>query len=370
MGPTALRTTLRCGTGGLASWAFPAAATEAAGRGAAAGARAATGHLPHHSLPAAAVRAASTAAQGGLGSGSRTGASDGGGSGSRAATAYDPGKSYDAVVVGLGAYGSAALYHLARRGLKVLGIERHASIGHTYGSSHGATRITRLAYFEGPQYYGLIKRSLALFMDLEAELGARAAAGGQPAPPPLFQRTGMLDIGSVFERSLESARAHGLQHEVLTGAELNRRFPAYRVPGEWRALLQPDGGVLAPERIMQAQVAFAQEAGAEVALGEGVASWRAGGGGGGGVEVTTTSGRRVVAGAAVLAAGPWMGCLVPELQELCVPERQVVGWFDIEVPSRPLFAPDRFPVFLIEETPGGDAYYGFPEQADRPGLLV
>ncbi|PNG99158.1 Monomeric sarcosine oxidase, partial [Tetrabaena socialis] len=129
----------------------------------------------------------------------------------------------------------------------------------------------------------------------------------------------------------------------------------------------------------------AQRLGAHVFSGETVTSWRAegaspgapvtlttadtGGGGGGG-------GRTLTAAAVVMAAGPWMGQMVPELQELCVPERQVVGWFEIEGASRKHFAPDRFPVFVLEEEAaegvagGGAAYYGFPEHGEAPGFKI
>ncbi|EFJ47708.1 hypothetical protein VOLCADRAFT_91743 [Volvox carteri f. nagariensis] len=249
---------------------------------------------------------------------------------------------------------------------------------------------------------------------------------------PLFLRVGMLDVGSVFRSALHSAQVHGLQHEVLTGEELNRRFPAYRVPEHWMALYQPDGGVLAPERIVQtplihiafsstsftsslfsprrrkAHVSTAQRLGAEVLTWHSVASWRVEGsaedapvtfqvepttttttaeaaaaatgssGGSSGAHGSRTAGgggggnslKRFTAGAAVFTPGPWIGQLVPELRELCVPERQVVGWFEIEAASRHHFAPDRFPVFVLEESPGGAAYYGFPEHGDVPGFKV
>ncbi|GFR52851.1 hypothetical protein Agub_g15480, partial [Astrephomene gubernaculifera] len=296
---------------------------------------------------------------------------------------------YDVAVIGLGAFGSSALYHIARSGLKVIGIERHRPVGHALGSSHGASRIIRLAYFEGLQYGPLLKRSLRLFLELQDELMEQPLAHGKQAPTaspaPLFQRTGMLDVGSVFERALESARAHGLQHEILTGPELTRRFPAYRVPEHWRALYQPDGGVLAPERIVQAHVTLAQRLGAEVVVGETVTSWHTEGDSNDSPVTLTTvptsdvvageagsggGGRTITAGAVVMAPGPWIGQLVPELRDLCVPERQVVGWFDIEASARRDFTPERFPVFVLEESPGGTAYYGFPEHGELPGFKI
>ncbi|GLI59167.1 hypothetical protein VaNZ11_000995 [Volvox africanus] len=300
---------------------------------------------------------------------------------------------YDVVVVGLGAFGSSVLYHLAKAGLKVLGVERYGLVGHALGSSHGASRIIRMAYFEGLQYGPLLKRSMRLFLQLQEEL---AAVEG-PLSEPLFIRTGMLDVGSVFERALRSAQVQGLEHEVLTGAELNRRFPAYRVPEQWRALYQPDGGVLTPERIVQAHVGLAQRMGAQVLTSTTVAAWRVEGTGANAAvtfELTPTGAtavaasnsisysdttataiatavpRKVTAAAAVMTPGPWIGQLVPELRELCVPERQVVGWFEIEAAARSNFAPDRFPVFVLEETSGGAAYYGFPEHDQLPGFKI
>ncbi|GIL84633.1 hypothetical protein Vretimale_14538 [Volvox reticuliferus] len=300
---------------------------------------------------------------------------------------------YDVVVVGLGAFGSSVLYHLAKAGLKVLGVERYGPVGHSFGSSHGASRIIRMAYFEGLQYGPLLKRSMRLFLELQDEL---AAVQG-PLSEPLFLRTGMLDVGSVLERALCSAQVHGLEHEVLTGAELNRRFPAYRVPEHWRALYQPDGGVLTPERIVQAYVGLAQRMGAQVLTGTTVAAWRTEGAAADApvvfelvptdvssatasnfqsyTDVTATATatavpRKVTAAAAVLAPGPWIGQLVPEIRELCVPERQVVGWFEIEAAARRDFAPERFPIFVLEETPGGAAYYGFPEHGQLPGFKI
>src|SRR3989475_10423048 len=137
---------------------------------------------------------------------------------------------YDIVVCGLGAMGSAALYTLARRGVRVLGIERFAP-GHDRGSSHGATRIIRLAYWEHPSYVPLLRRAYELWREFEA------AAGQQ-----LLHITGSLDVGPpgsfVFEGSRRSCEEHGLEHEVIDQAEVERRFPAYRLPEDTLALLQ------------------------------------------------------------------------------------------------------------------------------------
>src|SRR5262245_33656954 len=129
---------------------------------------------------------------------------------------------WDAVVIGLGATGSAALYQLARRGRRVIGVERHAP-GHDLGSSHGETRIIRLGYFEHPSYVPLLRRTYALWRDLEAASGQK-----------LVHITGIAEIGppdgELVAGTLAASRMHALPHEVLDAADTMRRFPAFRIP--------------------------------------------------------------------------------------------------------------------------------------------
>lgn len=223
--------------------------------------------------------------------------------------------SYDAIVVGLGAMGSAALDHLAGRGLRVLGLDRWAP-PHDRGSTHGETRMTRQAYYEDPAYVPLLARAYTLWEELQADAAA-----------PLLRLTGGLMIGrpgaQVVEGSLRSARAHGLPHEMLDAAELCRRFPALRAAGGEVALFEPRAGVLFPERCVEAMLARAGRRGAEIRCGERVVGWRATSGR---VEVET-AGERYAAGRLVLAAGAW----TPELLRLPLPlavERQVMWWFE------------------------------------------
>lgn len=250
----------------------------------------------------------------------------------------------DAIVVGVGGMGSAALYHLARRGRRVLGIERFG-IAHDRGSSHGHSRIIRLAYYEHPSYVPLLRRAYALWGELAAE-----------RQTTLLVRTGSIDASTpghdVFEGSLRSCELHDVPHEVLDGDALGARFPGYRFPREARALFQRDGGILVPEACIAAHVAGAMAHGAELRTGERVLSWERRDDG---VRVTTDAGV-YDAGRLVIAAGAWARTLVPELAPLAVPERQVVAWFR---PGRPeLFAPERFPVFNVAFDEG--RFYGFP----------
>ena len=251
---------------------------------------------------------------------------------------------YDVIVLGLGGMGSATLFHLARRGVRVLGLERF-NLVHEYGSSHGLTRIIRLAYWEHPTYVTLLRRAYEQWRELETLAGER-----------LLHITGSVDAGAeagpIFQGALRSSELHGLTHEVMDGAELHRRFPGYRLPKEIRCLYQPEGGFLLPERCDIAHIDQALARGAEVRCREPVLEW---GAGGGRVWVRTAHGR-YEAGRLIICAGPWASQLVPELAGLAVPERQVLAWLQ---PSRPdYFRPDVFPVFNLEVEEG--RYYGLP----------
>src|SRR5680860_641446 len=174
---------------------------------------------------------------------------------------------FDVIVVGCGAMGSAAAYHLARRGKSVLGLERF-NIPHAMGSYHGVNRIIRLAYYEDPSYVPLLRRSYDLWRQLEAEAGEK-----------LLHITGSIDAsvadGEVFQGSLKSCQTHDIAHEVLTSAELAKRFPGYQLPVDHMALYQEDGGFLLSERCVVAHVRGALELGAEFRGRERVIGWDA-----------------------------------------------------------------------------------------------
>ena len=252
--------------------------------------------------------------------------------------------SFDAIVLGMGGMGSAAAYHLARRGRRVLGLERF-DIPNRMGSSHGLTRIIRLAYYESPAYVPLLRRAYANWRAAEQAFGEQL----------LFQ-TGSIDAGPeadrVFRGSYESCLEHGIPHAVLDAAELARRFPAYRLPAGHMALWQPEGGFVASERAIVAHTTLAQAHGADVRARERVLGWEPRGDG---VRVTTERGVYDAA-RLVLSAGAWMEQFVPALRGVAVPERQVLGWFQPQDPA--LFRPDAFPVFNLNVEEG--RYYGLP----------
>jgi sarcosine oxidase len=261
---------------------------------------------------------------------------------------------YDAIVIGLGGMGSASAFHLARRGARVLGLEQFAPL-HEQGSSHGLTRIIRLAYHEHPSYVPLLRRAYDLWHDLEADAGRE-----------LLITTGSLEggpgDGPMFTGSLAAAQLHDLPHEVLDADELVRRYPAYaNLDPSMRVVYQPDGGFLLAEETMAAHHAGARAAGAELRFGEAVRGWEAFGDG---VRVMTEAGTHE-ADRLVICAGAWMRRLVPALERLAVPERQALAWV---TPKRPeAFTADRFPVFILD-MPGG-SYYGFPTHEGH-GLKV
>ena len=260
---------------------------------------------------------------------------------------------YDVIVLGIGGMGSAAAFHLARRGQRVLGLERF-DIPHRMGSSHGLTRIIRLAYYESPKYVPLLSRAYQNWREAERMFGEQ-----------LLFVTGSIDAGPpdsvVFQGSLASCVEHGLAHEVLSGDEANARFPGYALPSSYRALFQPEGGFIASERAIVAHVALAQARGADIRAREQVLGWKPLGDG---VRVTTERGS-YEAGRLVVSAGAWIGQFAAPLAGAAVPERQVLGWFQPDDPA--LFRPDRFPVFnaLFDE----GRYYGLPVWG-MPGLKI
>jgi sarcosine oxidase len=253
------------------------------------------------------------------------------------------------VVVGLGAMGSAVAYHLARRGARVTGVDRGRP-PHAEGSSHGESRIIRVAYFEHPLYVPLVRRAGTLWRELEQTSGRR-----------LLRRPGALMVGpegsEVVEGSIRSAAIHGIPHERLTRRHLAGRFPALRVPDGHEGVLEPGAGVLHPERCIEAHLDRARRHGAELLMDQGVRGWRSGGDGGG-VEVELQS-RWLRGDAIVVCAGPWLPELLPELPlEI---ERQVMLWFPLRSARGQAYPADG-PSFLCEVAEG-ELFYGIPDPA-------
>ena len=248
------------------------------------------------------------------------------------------------MIVGAGSMGSMALWRLARRGLRVLGVEQFEP-GHDRGSGHGESRIIRTAYYEGPEYVPLVRSAFKLWRELESESGLQ-----------LLTMTGALMIGrredGLVRGVLRSIQGHGLEHELMDQAEARRRHPQHRLLASEVALFERDAGVLRPEAAIRAAAARAVELGASLVTGRRVTelSFEEGG-------VAVRAGESVYrAGRAVVAPGAWLPKLLPQLGLPLRIERQVQVWF----PARRTesFLPASFPVFMHQRE--GTLLYGLP----------
>lgn len=265
-----------------------------------------------------------------------------------------PAPTYDAIVLGAGGVGSAAMWQLAARGLRVLGIDRFDP-PHSHGSSHGQTRIIRQAYFEHADYVPLLLESYRLWEELEQRTGER-----------LKLETGLLEVGPadgiVVPGVLAAARQHDLSVEELTTAEVAKRWPAFRLPqaSELTGVFEPRAGLLYVEQCVAACLAEARRHGAELLTNVEVIDWNADAD----VVVRTTAGE-FRASKLVVTAGAWAGSL---LQSLGVPlevRRKPLMWYDSTAPAQT--AARAFPCFLFELPHA--VFYGFPA-VDEQGVKV
>jgi len=252
---------------------------------------------------------------------------------------------YDVIVVGLGAMGSAALADIAARDRKVLGIEARYP-GNDLGSSHGDSRIIRLAYHEDPAYVPLLHRAYRNWRRLERRLET-----------VLLSQTGVLQIGDPVRdlvcNTLASCAEYGLAHEVLDKGSMAERFPGFRLDEHEVGVLDPAGGYLRPETAVWGNIRVAASDGAELHLGEKVVGVDPGADG---VTVTTIL-ATYRARSVVIATGAWITQLVPRLAGRAVPARQVVAWYQ---PKDGFAAqPDRMPCFLREND--DEVFFGFPQ---------
>jgi sarcosine oxidase len=256
----------------------------------------------------------------------------------------------DVIVVGLGAMGSAACYQLAARDVDVVGIDQYAP-PHPWGSTHGDTRVTRLAIGEGREYVPLVRRSHELWREIEHATGTE-----------LLTQTGIVVLARPPSEFLDETRAaaltYGIEHEDLTTDQIRERYPMFTVDDDVAAYYEPGAGYLRPEAGVAAQLELARRAGADLRLNERVESWSAQTG----VTVTTDKGT-YRSQQLLLCAGAWIGDLFPEGRDAFAVYRQLLYWF----PIRERFEELRdMPTFVWDV--GGqqegfvhlDGFYGFP----------
>jgi sarcosine oxidase len=263
-------------------------------------------------------------------------------------------EAYEAIVVGLGAMGSATLYQLARRGRRVLGIELFQP-GHDRGSSHGQHRMIRKSSFGVDGYVPLADRAFALWRELEEASGTS-----------LLRMTGEVwllhEAGNPeYRAGVEYSIAQGYR-SVLDERELAERFPGFRLHEGVTALYEEEAGFIRSEQGIVTQVEEAKKLGAEIRLDEEVIGWAADGDG---VSLETTRGR-YRADRLILTAGPWSEELLGDLRLPMQVERRVNGFFR---PTRPEWwsiergAPD----FMLDVPEG--SFYGIPAVGDL-GLKI
>ena len=275
--------------------------------------------------------------------------------------------SYDTIVVGLGAMGAATLLQLARRGQRVLGLDRWDP-PHAMGSTHGETRITRTAIGEGEAYVPLARRSHEIWRELEAETGEE-----------LLVQCGALILGSAagtawihgkpdfVRRTMAAADRYGIAYDAMGPDDVMRRFPQFRLRGDEIACFEPTGGYVRPEACVRAQLTVARRLGAEVRAHTQVVSVQRDGGG---VVVATAAGDRLRAAEVVMAAGAWTPGLLggPVARHMRV-TRQALHWYRATDPAA--FSPERFPVFIWMHGDGiEDSCYGFPVAHGGAGVKV
>ena len=263
--------------------------------------------------------------------------------------------SYDAIVLGLGAIGSASLYQLARQGARVLGIDRY-SPPHAFGSTHGETRVTRLAIGEGAHYSPLAMRSHEIWRELEAASGASLLAtnGGLIISGATSRKT--FHGASFFATTVEAARRHAIPHELLDAKQIRQRFPQFAIGNEERGYFEPSAGFVRPEECVRVQLKLAQQNGAEILRNETVTEIAQEGNN---VTVTTKAGQFKAANL-IVAAGPWLPGLLGEKHSRHFKiYRQTLHWFAIEARYAD-FTPDRFPIFIWELPDAKGGTYGFP----------
>jgi len=272
----------------------------------------------------------------------------------------------DIIVIGLGAVGSAALYQAAKLDARVIGIDRFHP-PHDLGSSHGETRITREAIGEGQDYVPLVLRSHQIWEELEAASGSslltRNGALILQSPHIVGDHHGST---SFLADTIAAAQAQGIAHEVLSTAEIEKRFPQFRAANDEVAYFEPGAGYVRPEACVETQLTLAKALGADIHTGERVLKIATSSDG---VLVSTDRGR-YSAGRAIVSAGPWIGGLLPQFiaQQLVV-YRQVLTWFALSG-NRERYTPQHFPVFIwITGSRQCDMFYGFPALEDTPQAI-
>ena len=237
----------------------------------------------------------------------------------------------------------------------MLGIDQY-SPPHALGSSHGDTRITRVAIGEGEQYVPLVRRSHQIWREIEAETGEELLVVTGGLIMSSAARQAAMHVAEFFDTTLAAARRFAVEHEMLGATELRELFPQFNVRDNEVGYYEPGAGYLRPEACIGAQLSLAAQHGAKLHRNErvlGVAD-------AGGVASVRTDAAEYRARSLVVAAGAWLPeFLEPDLARHFTITRQVLYWFEVEAPIEQFQAP-RFPIWIWELQDRQQAIYGFP----------
>lgn len=252
--------------------------------------------------------------------------------------------SYDCIVLGVGGFGSAAVYHASRRGARTLGLEQFSAI-HDRGSSHGESRIIRRAYFEHPDYVPLVNAAYRLWAELEDAADVR-----------LYTKSGLLlsgpPQGDVIAGTLLAAREHRLDIGEVAVTDARRRFPAFRCADDHTVLFEPDAGFLRVEACVRTHIERAVGCGADLRFDETCIGWTSDGKT---VRVTTDRGRYEAA-SLIVTAGAWAAQVLADLNLPLTVRRKVQFWHPVHAPFVDVHR--ESPAFLFDLPDG--TFYGFP----------
>lgn len=267
-------------------------------------------------------------------------------------------KHFDVAIIGAGAMGSAAAYHLSKTGKKILVLDQFEP-PHTLGSSHGQSRIIREAYFESPLYVPLVQQAYALWHELE-----------QASGKSLFVKTGGLMLGDkdskVFSGAEQSAIKWNVWYEVIDSKEINKRFPAFRPAENTVALYEKNAGLLFPEACIAAHLALAAGGNTEFRFNKKVIDLSSM------IDDTIsiiTTKENYTANKVIVSSGAWMDKIFPALQMPLTVTRQPLCWFDFEAGNPAYFSPAHFPIYIWELSKH-NVFYGFPALENKLKIAI
>lgn len=259
---------------------------------------------------------------------------------------------YDVIVIGVGAMGSSALYHLSKiPNLKILGIDQFHP-PHTFGSSHGETRITRQIYFEHPDYVPLLKKSYPMWRQLENETNTK-----------LFESTGGIYIGQnghpLLNGLKETAKKHNFNIKLMTPKEIMEKFPAFKIPDHMVGIYDNTAGILFPEKCIDAFVSEAKKKGAVMNFGEKMISVKTVGD----FQQVITTKSTYLCKKLIISAGAYVINLLKD-EEIPIKlriERKKLFWMEPKKGYKKDFLPDKLPIFLLHDEKKQIIFYGFPD---------